>query len=387
MTGSASDLNVENKDGAGRSSGGVGRSKIDREQWPDILARRHRGDSIAAIGRVYGVTPSAISYILKKAHADSEMPAPAEAKIDPAAGEHNGTTANAAPANGASASTESNQEVSVTASSTPATTSASPAPEAASPGTSSQTAETGAGEPRRSRESGGEAAPRRLSSGTLSVNRESGRAKTRQTAEAAPGAQPPAAAQRTTAPAGTGESGNASPAGASGPAQPTGQAVSAGTGQSELSQRLLTAANALAQSWDADASGDDLGAKAHELRRALAAIEIADSKRSSRKRKAAEPPVEPEPPREAPGPREPLPLEEETETAPEGTSLGTIKFYKPSKGFGFVVPDDGGQDIYLAAEVVEAAGAEDLQTGDRVAVERGPGRKGEEVKSLQLVGS
>ncbi|GAB4480033.1 MAG: DEAD/DEAH box helicase [Anaerolineae bacterium] len=52
---------------------------------------------------------------------------------------------------------------------------------------------------------------------------------------------------------------------------------------------------------------------------------------------------------------------------------GTIKWFSARKGFGFVAPDDGGEDIFLHQSALEAAGAARLTEGDRIefAVVRG----------------
>ncbi len=52
-----------------------------------------------------------------------------------------------------------------------------------------------------------------------------------------------------------------------------------------------------------------------------------------------------------------------------GMSLpGTVKFYDPAKGFGFVVPDDGGREVFVHASVLLRSGMEDLLAGQRVVV-------------------
>jgi cold shock CspA family protein len=314
-------------------SGGVGRSKIDRGEWPKIIERRQAGEAIAAIARDYNVTPSAISYIVKKAQAD-----PAGYAAAPVDGEEPEV---AAEADGQAAAV------------------AEPQPQAAGVAVAVDGDGSGpAGQP-----AGGSAAT-------------------------GPDAPEPARAEAPARSLGAEAGQPASPAADSSSRErtPANDEV-----QSDLARRLVDTATTCAKTWDSGASGDELARAAHEVRRALAAIEIADSKRSSPKRSKApapqpsEPapmPAEPAAPAPAAGRREPGEVQ-----IPEGRSLGTVKFYKPSKGFGFVVPDDGGGDIYLAAETVEAAGLDDLQTGDRVAIERGPGRKGEEVKSLQLLAS
>jgi cold shock CspA family protein len=43
----------------------------------------------------------------------------------------------------------------------------------------------------------------------------------------------------------------------------------------------------------------------------------------------------------------------------------TVKWYNPTKGFGFVSPDDGSPDVFLHVSVVEQAGLQSLDEGDQ----------------------
>ena len=50
-------------------------------------------------------------------------------------------------------------------------------------------------------------------------------------------------------------------------------------------------------------------------------------------------------------------------------TIGTVKFFNTSKGFGFIAPEGGGKDVFVHATAVEAAGLRSLQRGDvRVAI-------------------
>ena len=48
---------------------------------------------------------------------------------------------------------------------------------------------------------------------------------------------------------------------------------------------------------------------------------------------------------------------------------GTVKWFNPTKGFGFIQPDDGGQDAFVHISAVERAGMRDLQEGQKVSYE------------------
>ena len=45
---------------------------------------------------------------------------------------------------------------------------------------------------------------------------------------------------------------------------------------------------------------------------------------------------------------------------------GTVKWYNPEKGFGFIAPVDGGADVFLHISAVEGAGHGDPYEGDRL---------------------
>lgn len=45
---------------------------------------------------------------------------------------------------------------------------------------------------------------------------------------------------------------------------------------------------------------------------------------------------------------------------------GTVKWFNPEKGFGFIVPDDGGNDIFVHITAVRDAGMNTLDEGQKV---------------------
>ena len=55
--------------------------------------------------------------------------------------------------------------------------------------------------------------------------------------------------------------------------------------------------------------------------------------------------------------------------------MGTVKWYNPTKGFGFISPADGGKDVFVHITAVQAAGLRGLNEGQKVsydvAMERG----------------
>jgi CspA family cold shock protein len=64
--------------------------------------------------------------------------------------------------------------------------------------------------------------------------------------------------------------------------------------------------------------------------------------------------------------------------------MGTVKWYNAMKGFGFIVRDSGGRDVFVHASALQRAGIPGLSEGQRVFVEVAEGRKGPEAASIQL---
>ena len=50
-------------------------------------------------------------------------------------------------------------------------------------------------------------------------------------------------------------------------------------------------------------------------------------------------------------------------------TVGTVKFFNLAKGFGFIVPEDGGKDIFVNKTAVERAGMSDLAKGLNISFE------------------
>jgi CspA family cold shock protein len=65
---------------------------------------------------------------------------------------------------------------------------------------------------------------------------------------------------------------------------------------------------------------------------------------------------------------------------------GTVKWFNPEKGFGFVVGDDGGKDVFVHISVVERAGLRGLDEGQRLAMKVVKTQKGREATALSLLG-
>jgi cold shock protein len=66
---------------------------------------------------------------------------------------------------------------------------------------------------------------------------------------------------------------------------------------------------------------------------------------------------------------------------------GTVKWFNGTKGFGFITPDEGEQDVFVHISAVERAGMSTLNEGQRVSfeLERDPRRDKTSAVNLQLI--
>ena len=57
-------------------------------------------------------------------------------------------------------------------------------------------------------------------------------------------------------------------------------------------------------------------------------------------------------------------------------STGTVKWFNSEKGFGFITPDSGGDDLFVHHSAINVSGYATLEEGQKVEFEIGEGRKG-----------
>ena len=55
-------------------------------------------------------------------------------------------------------------------------------------------------------------------------------------------------------------------------------------------------------------------------------------------------------------------------------TTGTVKWFNPAKGYGFIEPEDGSKDAFVHISAVEAAGLSTLSEGQKISYELQPGQ-------------
>ena len=64
-------------------------------------------------------------------------------------------------------------------------------------------------------------------------------------------------------------------------------------------------------------------------------------------------------------------------------ATGTVKWFSDQKGFGFITPEDGGDDLFVHHSNIDAEGFRTLTEGQQVEYEEGQGRKGPEATKVR----
>ena len=65
-------------------------------------------------------------------------------------------------------------------------------------------------------------------------------------------------------------------------------------------------------------------------------------------------------------------------------TVGTVKFFNTTKGFGFIAPEGGGKDVFVHVSAVEQAGLRSLNEGQRVSFDVQPDPNGSKAVNLKL---
>jgi CspA family cold shock protein len=66
-------------------------------------------------------------------------------------------------------------------------------------------------------------------------------------------------------------------------------------------------------------------------------------------------------------------------------ATGVVKWFSDEKGFGFITPDDGGQDAFVHFSAIQGDGFRTLAEGARVEYELGDGPKGPQATNVRTI--
>ncbi len=65
-------------------------------------------------------------------------------------------------------------------------------------------------------------------------------------------------------------------------------------------------------------------------------------------------------------------------------ATGTVKFFNPDKGFGFITPDNGGKDAFVHISDIERSGLSTLNDGQKVSFDLEADKRGKGDKAVNL---
>jgi cold shock protein len=64
---------------------------------------------------------------------------------------------------------------------------------------------------------------------------------------------------------------------------------------------------------------------------------------------------------------------------------GTVKWFNPDKGFGFITPEDGSKDLFVHHSAIDGDGYKSLDEGEKVTFETQPSDKGPKAANVRRV--
>ena len=66
-------------------------------------------------------------------------------------------------------------------------------------------------------------------------------------------------------------------------------------------------------------------------------------------------------------------------------ATGTVKWFNDVKGYGFITPDDGGEDLFAHFSAIKMDGFKTLKEGQKVTYDLKVGEKGKQADKIKLV--
>lgn len=67
-------------------------------------------------------------------------------------------------------------------------------------------------------------------------------------------------------------------------------------------------------------------------------------------------------------------------------ATGTVKWFNETKGFGFIAPENGGEDLFAHFSAIQGSGFKTLAEGQRVEFDISQGAKGKQASNIRPLG-
>ena len=63
---------------------------------------------------------------------------------------------------------------------------------------------------------------------------------------------------------------------------------------------------------------------------------------------------------------------------------GTVKWFNPTKGYGFIQPQEGGKDVFVHISALQDSGIQSLHEGQKVSFDTEPDKRGKGPKAINI---